>query len=175
MKKLAYITSIVLFYSITALLVFVMLFSILSYFEYKFGVQIPFVEILENRAKVKVPILGLRINIPFNYSILIMWTAMSYYAIYFYAFKEFLKVFVEKRMFETKSLKRLRFFLILNIVPLIYIIIFTASFLLKGVAIRLEDDYFIVFAHLVIAFLIYLYLDVLKKGRHVQEENDLTI
>ena len=104
-----------------------------------------------------------------------MWVAMSYYAIYFYAFKEFLKVFGEKRMFETKSLKRLRFFLILNVVPLIYIIIFTASFLIEGVAIRLEDDYFIVFAHLVIAFLIYLYLDVLKKGRHIQEENDLTI
>jgi len=175
MKKLAYIASRLLFYSISTLLGFVMLFSILSFFELKFGMQIPFVEIIENRPKILVPILGLRINVPLNYGVFIMWFVMLYYAIYFYAFKEFLKVFVEKRMFETKSLKRLRFFLILNVVPLIYIIIFTASFLLSGIAVRFEDDYFIVLAHLVIAFLIYLYLDVFKKGNHVQEENDLTI
>jgi len=100
---------------------------------------------------------------------------MLYYAIYFYAFKEFLKVFIENKMFEAKSLKRLRFFLILNFIPLIYIIIFTVSILLRGTNFRLVDDYFIVLAHLVIAFLIYLYLDILKKGKHVQEENDLTI
>lgn len=175
MKKLAYITSLILFYFIATVLLFVFLFSILSFFEYKLGLQIPFVEVFENHSKIKVPLLGLNIGVPLNYSVLIMWTAMTYYIIYFYAFKEFLKVFVEKRMFETKSLKRLRFFLILNAVPLVYIILFTASFLIKGVAIRFEDDYFIVLAHLVIAFLIYLYLDVLKKGKYIQEENDLTI
>lgn len=150
-------------------------FSILSYFEYKFGIQIPFVDVFENHAKVNVPLLGLRIGVPFSYAILIMWSAMSFYAIYFYAFKEFLRVFVEKNMFEVKSLKRLQFFLILNLIPLIYIILFTASFLISRRAFRLEDDYFIVFAHLVIAFLLYLYLDVLKKGKRIQEENDLTI
>jgi hypothetical protein len=175
MKKLAYITSTILFYSIAALQLFIFLFSILSYFEYRFGIQIPFVEILENRAKVKVPILGLGINIPFNYSIFIMWSAMLYYAIYFYAFKEFLRVFIRKEVFEAQSLKRLRFFLKLNFIPLVYILFFTASFILRDVPIRLEDDYFIVFAHLVVAFLIYLYLDILKKGKHIQEENDLTI
>ncbi|GAA3600374.1 DUF2975 domain-containing protein [Flavivirga amylovorans] len=175
MKKIAYTSSKVLFYIYSALYLFIMIFSILSYFEYKFGIQIPFIEVIENRPKIKVPILGLRINIPLNYSILIMWSAMSYYAIYFYSFKEFLKVFVKKNMFETKSLKRLQFFLILNVIPLIYIIILTVSFLISGSAFRLEDDYFIVLAHLVIAFLIYLYLDVLKKGKHIQEENELTI
>lgn len=175
MKKLAYITSKILFYSISILLGFIMLFSILSFLELKFGMQIPFVEIFENHSKINVPLLGLRIGVPFNYYILVMWTAMLYYTIYFYSFKNFLGVFVEKNMFETKSIKRLRFFLILNIVPVIYIIFFTASFLVKGVPIRFEDDYFIVFAHLVIAFLIYLYLDVFKKGNYVQEENDLTI
>ncbi|GAA3632545.1 hypothetical protein GCM10022397_17690 [Flavivirga jejuensis] len=152
-----------------------MVFSILSYFEYKFDIQIPFVEVFENHSKIKVPLLGLNIGVPFNYSILIMWSAMSYYAVYFYSFKEFLKVFVKKKMFETKSLKRLQLFLILNVIPLIYIIIFIISFLIRGAAFRLVDDYFIVFAHLVIAFLIYLYLDVLKKGKYIQEENDLTI
>jgi hypothetical protein len=175
MKQLAYISSKILFYVYSILYVFIMVFSILSYFEYKYHIQIPFVEIIENRPKVMVPILGLGINIPLNYSILMMWTAMTYYAVYFYAFKEFLKVFVKRNMFEDKSLKRLRLFLILNIIPLVYIIVFTVSFLIKGVAFRLEDDYFIVFAHLVIAFLIYLYLDVLKKGNYIQEENDLTI
>ena len=175
MKKLAYITSVILFYSFSVLFLFILIFSILSYFEYKFNVDIPFVDILQNRAKVNVPLLGLRINIPFSYSILIMWTAMLFYAIYFYAFKNFLKVFIEKKMFEAKSLKRLQFFLILNLIPLIYIVFFTASFLLKGASIRFEDDYFIVLAHLIIGFLIYLYLDILKKGKHVQEENDLTI
>ena len=175
MKKLAYISSKLLFYFFSLLCVFIMVFSILSYFEYKFGVEIPFVEIIENRPKIHVPILGLRINIPLNYAILIMWSAMLYYAVYFYAFKEFLKVFIETNMFEAKTLKRLRFFLILNCIPLIYIIIFTASFLIRGAKFRLQDDYFIVLAHLVIAFLLYLYLDVLKKGRGIQEENKLTI
>lgn len=175
MKKLAYLSAALLFYSIAFLLLFVMVFSMLSYLEYKFGIQIPFVEIIENRAKIHVPLLGLRINVPFNYSILIMWSAMLYYGVYFYAFKNFLKIFIEKKVFETRTLKRLRFFMILNLVPLIYIIVFTLSFLFKGMSIRLEDDYFIVLAHLVIAFLIYLYLDVLKKGKYIQEENDLTI
>lgn len=175
MKQIAYLLSKLLFYFYSIFYLFIMVFSILSYFEYKFGVQIPFVEILENRPKINVPILGLRINVPLNYSILIMWSAMLYYAIYFYVFKEFLKIFVKKNMFERPSIKRLQFFVILNIIPLIYILIFTASFLIKGAAIRLEDDYFIVFAHLVIAFLIYLYLDALKKGKYIQEENELTI
>lgn len=175
MKQIAYLASKLLFYAYSILYLFIMIFSILSYFEYKFGMEIPFVEIFENRPKINVPILGLRINIPLNYSIFIMWSAMLYYAIYFYSFKEFLKVFVKKNMFETKSLKRLRLFLILNVIPLIYIIIFTASFLIRRTAFRLEDDYFIVLAHLVIAFLIHLYLDVLKKGKYIQEENDLTI
>ena len=60
-------------------------------------------------------------------------------------------------------------------VGILYILIFTVSFFIKGVPIRFEDDYFIVFAHLVIAFLMYLYLDALKKGSRIQEENDLTI
>ena len=175
MKKLAFISSSILFYCVATLLIFIMVFSILAFLEYKFDLPIPFVEVLNGRGKVHVPLLGLGINIPFNYAILIMWTAMTYYIIYFYSFKEFLRMFVEKNMFETKSLKRLHFFLILNILPLVYIIIFTASFLLKGIPIRLEDDYFIVLAHLIIAFLIYLYLDILKKGKHIQEENDLTI
>jgi len=175
MKQIAYISSKILFYTYITLYLFVIVFSILSFFEYKFGWQVPFVEIIENRPKVNVPILGLRINVPLNYSILIMWIAMTYYAAYFYAFKEFLGVFVKKKMFETKSVKRLRLFLILNVIPLVYIIVFTFSFLIKGASIRFEDDYFIVFAHLVIAFLIYLYLEVLKKGKYIQEENDLTI
>lgn len=175
MKQLAYISSKLLFYFFSILFLFIVVFSILSYFEYKFGTQIPFVEVFENHSKISVPLLGLRIGVPFSYSILIMWSAMLYYAIYFYALKEFFKVFIEKNMFEAKSLKRLRFFLTLNCVPLIYIIIFTASFLFRGVAIRFDDDYFIVLAHLLIAFLLYLYLDILKKGQQIQEENDLTI
>ncbi len=175
MKQLAYISSKVLFYFFSILFLFIVVFSILSYFEYKFGIQIPFVEVFEKHSKINVPLLGLRINVPYSYAILMMWSAMLYYAIYFYAFKEFLKVFIEKKIFETKSLKRLHFFLKLNLIPLIYIIVFTASFLLRGADLRLHDDYFIVLAHLVIAFLIYLYLDILKKGKSVQEENDLTI
>ncbi|MFL1012469.1 DUF2975 domain-containing protein [Flavisericum labens] len=175
MKKLAYISSVILFYSIATLLIFVMVFSILSYVEYKFELQIPFVDIIGSKGKVHVPLLNLHINIPFNYSVLIMWIVMLYYLIYFYLFKEFLKVFVSKKVFESKSLKRLKFFLIMNCIPLVYIVIFSFQFLKKGASFRLHDDYFIVFAHLIIAFLIYLYLDVLKKGKHIQEENDLTI
>lgn len=175
MKNTAYILSKLLFYTYASLYFFIMIFSILSFLEYYYGVDIPFVEVFQNHTKVHVPLLGLRINIPMNYTVLIMWIAMTFYAIYFYSFKEFLKVFIKEKMFESESLKRLRFFLKLNIIPLCYIIIFFISSLIKSMSFRLEDDYFIVFAHLVIAFLIYLYLDVLKKGKAIQEENDLTI
>ncbi|WP_136482072.1 DUF2975 domain-containing protein [Cognatitamlana onchidii] len=175
MKKLAYLTSLVLFYIVAIVLLFVFLFSALAFLEYKLEIDMPFIDIINGRGKVYVPFIGLNINVPFNYAIIIMWGAMTYYAIYFYAFKEFLKVFVKNKIFETKSLKRLRFFLKLNILPIVYIVLFTASFLIQGIPIRFEDDYFIVLAHLVIAFLMYLYLDVLKKGSHIQEENDLTI
>ena len=152
-----------------------MIFSILSFLEYKFDIQIPFVEVFENHSKIKVPLLGFRINVPFNYSILIMWSLMLFYLIYFYSFKEFLRVFIKEKMFEDESLKRLQIFLKLNVIPLIYIIVFFALCLVRGLTLRFEDDYVIVLAHLVVAFLIYLYLDVLKKGKHIQEENDLTI
>ncbi|MBC3756793.1 DUF2975 domain-containing protein [Hyunsoonleella sp. SJ7] len=175
MKKLAYITSSVLFYIIASILLFIFLFSILAFFEYKFEIDVPFVEILGNRGKVNVPIFGLGINIPFNYAIIFMWIAMTYYLIYFYAFKEFLRVFVEKRTFKARSLKRLRFFLKLNILPFFYIIVLCFCFFILGKPVRVYEEFFIIFAHLVVAFLVYLYLDVLKKGKHIQEENDLTI
>jgi hypothetical protein len=99
LKQTAYIASKLLFYLYLSLYIFIMVFSILSYFEYKFGIQIPFVEIIDNRPKVHVPVLGLGINIPLNSAILIMWTSMLYYAIYFYALKEFLRVFVAITIF----------------------------------------------------------------------------
>lgn len=175
MKKIAYIMATIVFYLVATFLLFVMIFSILSYLEYNFGMQIPFVEIIENRPKVKVPFLNLSINIPLNYSIIIMWVVIAYYIFYLHAFKEFLKVFIKEKIFKETSLKHLRFFLKLNIIPLIYIIIFSTSLVIKGATFRLHDDYFIVFAHLVISFVVYLYLDVFKKGMSVQEENDLTI
>jgi hypothetical protein len=147
----------------------------LSFLEYYYGADIPFVEIFNNHPKVYVPLIGLKINIPMNYGVIMMWLVMSFYAIYFYSFKGFLKVFIEEQMFESQSLKRLRFFLKLNIIPLVYITIIFISLLINGMPFHLEDDHFIVFAHLIIAFLIYLYLDVLKKGKLIQEENDLTI
>lgn len=169
MKKLAYFTSKILFYLFSVILAFIFIFSILSFIAYQYHINIPFVEIIENKPKVFVPLLRLRINIPLNYSIILMWLVMVFYAIYFYAFKEFLKIF------EIKSLKSLRLFLILNLIPFIYIIIFIGSELVNRSEFKLHDDYFIVVAHLVIAFLTYLYLYTVKKGKVLQEENDLTI
>lgn len=152
-----------------------MVFSALAFLEYKYEVDIPFVEIYNSRPKIHVPILGLRINAPMNISILLMWISMSFYAVYFYFVKEFAEIFVKSNIFETKSLKHLRSFLTLNLLPLIYITILVISILVRGANFKLEDDYFIVLVHIMIAFLIYLYLDILKKGRNIQEENDLTI
>jgi hypothetical protein len=175
MKQLAYFSATLLFYSIASILGFIMLFSIGAYLEYKFGFQIPFVDVIEGKGKVHVPLVGLHINIPFNYSILFMWLGMLYYGIYFYVFKMFLGVFVQENVFESKSAKHLRLFLKLNLIPLIYIVIFIGSIVIKGANFNLQDDYFIVLAHLVIAFLVYLYLDVLNRGKYIKDENDLTI
>ena len=175
MKQLAYFSATLLFYSIASILGFIMLFSIGAYLEYKFGFQIPFVDVIEGKGKVHVPLIGLHINIPFNYSILFMWLGMLYYGIYFYVFKMFLGVFVQENVFKSKSIKHLRLFLKLNLMPLIYIVIFTGAILIKGANFKLQDDYFIVLAHLVIAFLVYLYLDVLNRGKYIKDENDLMV
>ena len=175
MKRLIYLFSLFLFYSYTTLFIFVITFSALSFLEYSYGINIPFVELFENHPKVYVPLLGLKINIPMNFAVLIMWTVMSYYAIYFFFVKEFARIFIKSNIFEQESLRRLRFFMILNFIPLVYIIVLVSSIFMRGVNFSLEDDYFIVLAHTVIALLIYLYLDILKKGRYIQKENDLTI
>ncbi len=175
MKQFAYFSATLLFYSIASILGFVMLFSIGAYLEYKFGFQIPFVDSIEGGGKVHVPLVGLHVNVPFNASILLMCLSMLYYGVYFYVFKMFLGVFIKKNMFEASSEKYLRLFLKLNLIPLLYIIVFVGAIFVKGADFRLQDDYFIVLAHLAIAFLVYLYLEVLSKGKHIKDENDLTI
>ncbi|WP_317167237.1 DUF2975 domain-containing protein [Winogradskyella helgolandensis] len=100
---------------------------------------------------------------------------LVFYVIYFYTLKEFFKVFIEAQVFNAKSLKRLRIFFYINLIPLVYAVVLTIYQVLQNGKFKFEEDQGIAMFHLFIVFLVYLYMDIIKKGNEIQEENDLTI
>lgn len=179
MKKVLYLISNTFFYAFSIFLVIVLLLSILSFFEKYWGINVPFVEILgdkeEFNSKINLPFVNATIQYNFSLSILFMWFWLLFYAIYFFTLKEFFKIFIEKNVFNKKSIEKLTLFFRLNIIPLITCVGIILHSLLNKRNENLEEEYTIIFIHVCIAIVVYLYLDIFKKGKTLQEENDLTI
>ena len=180
MKKTAYLLSKGFFYAFSVFFLFVLAFSILAFAEYKFGWDVPFVEITNQDggeyAFIKIPLIEMSVSFVYNILVVfVMWIGLLFYAIFFYVLKEFFKVFVEDEAFNTKSLKRLKSFFYINLIPLGYVIVLSIVQLVKTGGFKFEEDHGVALAHLFIAFLVYLYMDLLKKGKVIQEENELTI
>lgn len=181
MKKIAYTFSKLFFYGFSLLTLFVIVFSLLSFLEHTLGWNVPFVEFEKHNHNgytfVMIPLINLGFGFPTGHilKMLIMFLTLIFYVVYFYSLKGFFKIFVLENTFSSKSIRRLSVFYKLNFIPVIF------SFLgvSYGVFIRrrmyFDEEHVFLILHLSIAFLMYLYLDLVKKGQIIQEENDLTI
>ena len=179
MKKIAFLFSKAFFWGFALFSLFILLFSVLSYVEFYFNWDIPFVEITERNAKnyaiIRPPFIGVLVEFLMSYSIIIMWFTFIYYSIYFYVLQSFFEIFIAEKIFKNKSIEKLTNFYKLNYVPVIVGII--------GIILRysiyddlsFDEPHFFVLIHLIIAFFLYFYLDLIKKGINIQQENDLTI
>jgi hypothetical protein len=175
MKKLAFLFSKIFFWGFTIFSIFALLFSSLSFLEYYFNWNVPFVEIVkrENLDFAKIDIIGLEFWL--SYMVILMWFTFIYYSFYFYVLQNFFGIFIANKTFESKSLHQLKKFYKLNFIPVIVGLV--------GIALRyfifgdshFDEPHFFVLVHLMIAFFLYFYLDLIKKGNEIQQENDLTI
>lgn len=180
MKKATYILSRGLFYTFAVFFCFVFVFSILAFVEHYLEWNIPFVDLYDNLgqsfAKISLPFIDFKVEFIFSFLIVIgMWIGLLFYVIYFYMLKEFFRIFIEDEAFSQKSLKRLKTFLYINLIPIVYALGLTIVQVIKSNQFKFEEDQGIAIFHLVIAFLVYLYMDLLKKGQVIKQENDLTI
>jgi hypothetical protein len=175
MKKIAFLISKITFWAFVIFSTILIPLSVLSFLEYFFNWNIPFLEIVkrENLDFAKIDFIGVEFWI--NYTITLMWGTMIYYSIYFYVLQGFFRIFITEKTFEEKSIQKLTKFYKLNYVPVIVGIV--------GIILRysiyddlsFDEPHFFVLSHLIIAFFLYLYLDLIKKGNNIQQENDLTI
>ena len=128
MKNLAYLASKVFFYAFSIFFIFVLVVTILAFTEYTFGWDVPFVEITnqngEDFAVIKIPLIELSVGFVFNIAVaFVMWIGLLFYTSYFFALKEFLKVFVVHKSFIVRLLKRLQSFFYINLIPSGYAIV----------------------------------------------------
>jgi hypothetical protein len=104
-----------------------------------------------------------------------MWFTFIYYSLYFYVLQSFFEIFITEKTFKSKSMEKLTSFYKLNYVP---IIVGTLGIILRYSIyddLSFNEPHFFVLIHLIVAFFLYFYLDLIKKGNSIQQENDLTI
>ena len=180
MKKIIYILAKGFFYAFAAFFVFIFVFSILAFAEYRLGWHIPYVEITDRAsdayAEISLPLVDMHVGFTFTLAVIFfMWIGILFYTTYFYNLKDFFKVFIETKVFNAKSLKRLKIFFYINLIPLVYALGLTLFQIVNNGSFKFEEDQGVAIFHLFVAFLVYLYMDIIKKGKRIQEENDLTI
>lgn len=180
MKRIIYFLSKAFFYAFSFFFIFVFVFSILSFVEHNFNLDVPFVEITNKGeydfATIKIPMIKLNVGFVFSFFIaLAMWIGLLFYCVYFYALKEFFKVFIKDLTFSHESIKKLNLFLWLNLIVVMYGFIWTIVEGIKLSEFKFDEALFLLLIHGFIALIVYLYMDVFRKGSKIQEENDLTI
>ena len=178
MKRIAYQLSTMYFYGFVTFTIFVFVFSILSFTENYFGWDIPFVEVSKkgvgNYVSIRIPLLNLIVEFYLKY-VAFMLLTLLFYSVYSYALKNFFTLFVEEKVFQNKMYEKLNLFYRLNFIPIIIAIIGLVISYVQLKKIKMGEPHFILLIHLFVAFLVYLYRDIIKKGMLIQEENDLTI
>jgi len=65
--------------------------------------------------------------------------------------------------------------MLLNFIPIGVGIIHIVVMAIRTTTFKMDSEYLLIVLHLFVAALVYLYLDLLRKGKIVQDENDLTI
>lgn len=179
MKRIIAICAQAFFYVFSTCFIFVFLFSILAFVEKNTGFDMPFVTILEANAnfntQVTIPFINAVFSFNFSYTILFMWLWLLFYSIYFYTLKEFFKIFTTTDLFTDESLRKLILFFRLNLIPLVInlLVALYISFTTKDESI--EEEVIMIIIHCFVGVIVYLHIDVFKKGIQLQEENNLTI
>lgn len=178
MKKIIYSLSKGFFYAFCMFFLFVFIFSLLAFVEHSFGWDIPLIDINGEKESVfiRIPFTKMGISIVFHVLAFVgMCLGLLFYVVYFYVLKEFFGVFIKKDLFNTDTLERLKRFYQLNFVPLAYALLLSGERMWRTGQSKLEEDQFLAIFHLLIALSIYLYMDIVKRGKVIQDENDLTI
>jgi len=174
-----YFLSKLFFYVCLAFVVFLILFSALSFAESIWKIDIPLVEVtttsIETRTKIQIPFMDMHIGFPNSVLVFFMWVFFGFYALYFYSLSQFFKVFTQTQVFTERSIKSLKIFGWLNLVPITFGILASLVDIFRGKGFKMDSEYLLVFIHLFVALLVYFYVDLVKKGKRVQDENDLTI
>ena len=181
MKKIIHIFSKQFFYLFTFVFAFVFIFSVLSFFEYHFGWDIPLVKIEDFNDKLQA-----FVSLPFTDSVIIypitsvlpvisLLVTLFYYVVFFYVLKDFFAVFTIEKVFTENSLKKLKRFQLINSIAIIAALVLAVIGAVKYSRIVFDEEHLVLIVHIFVAFLIYFYIDLIKKGQRLQEENDLTI
>ena len=175
MKKITYLISKITFWGFTLFSAFALVFSILAFLEYYFNWDVSFVEIVKREELNFVKIKNIGVEFWINYTIILMWGTFIYYSIYFYILQSFFRIFITQKTFKKQSLKKLGLFYKLNFIPVIVGFIGITYRYISLSKLKFDEPHFFVLIHLTIAFFLYFYLDLVKKGNYIQQENDLTI
>jgi hypothetical protein len=179
MKKIMYWLSKVFYITCSFLFVFIFLFSILSFFEFYLGWDIPFVEIIKSESKtmihIIVPVVKMRLIFPPSIIVMLPLITFSFYAFYFYHLHLFFGMFIKPKLFTSDHLKKMKLFYRLNLVIVVISAVATLFNWVKDREIKMDETFLIVGTHCFVAVIIHLYLEMAKKGNQLQQENDFTI
>lgn len=175
LPKTIYLLSRIFFYICATFTAFIFLFSTLSFFESHFNIDFPLIATKENQSFINIPFSKLHIEFSNSLGIVGLWVSFGFYALYFYALSEFFKVFTKTQIFTTYSIKKLRLFGYLNLIPPVFILIYLIVEIIQHSSLHMDSEYFLLIPHLCIALFVYLYIDLIKKGKLIQDENELTI
>ena len=135
----------------------------------------PLITIVENQTSITIPFSKLHIEFINSFGIIALWLSFGFYAFYFYALSEFFKVFTKTQVFTQHSIKKLQLFGSLNLIPAVFIFLYFIVERVQSMPLKMDSEYILPIPHLCIALFVYLYIDLIKKGKRVQDENDLTI
>ncbi len=125
-----------------------------------------------NQLRIELPIMGLHLEILNESNIPIMLMASTlFYSIFFYSLSEVFKTFSAEKLFTQQVQKTLVYFAILNVLtPIAYVVVHSLI---------IQDMHFIqlpyALLHLVLGIIVFFITELLKQGKQLQTENDLTI
>lgn len=170
-----YLLSRIFYYLCAVFTVFIFLSSLLSFFESHFDIDIPMITISKNETSINIPFIKSQIIFFNSFGVFALWLSFGFYALYFYALSEFFKVFTKEKIFTHHSINKLRLFGYLNLLTPVLVLFYFILERVQNIPLRLGSEFILPIPHLCIALFVYLYLDLIKKGKLIQEENDLTI
>jgi hypothetical protein len=148
--------------------------------ETEFDLDVPFVALettinLQSIIRIDIPFTEMHVGYRNSFAVLLMWLSFAFYTFYFYTLSMFFKVFTEQEVFTVSSVKILKRFMLLNLIPVLVGLCYIMVTYIANYNFKMDSEYLLIILHSFTALLVYLYLDLLKKGKNVQDENDLTI